>query len=45
MISSSLPISFLFWSSSCSKNTLSEKQRIIYYPVRQKIWQLVSSLN
>lgn len=30
-ISSSLPISFLFWSSSCSKNTLSEKQWTIYY--------------
>lgn len=45
MISSSLPISFLFWFSSCSKNTLSEKTMDYILLIRQKIWQLVSSLN
>jgi hypothetical protein len=40
MISSSLPISFLFWSSSCSKNTLSEKQWTIYYSLDKKIGSL-----
>lgn len=40
MISSSLPISFPFWSSSCSKNTLSEKQWIIYYSLDKKFGSL-----
>lgn len=40
VISSSLPISFLFWSSSCSKNTLSEKQWTKYYSLDKKFGSL-----